>query len=66
MAKSQPQVDEAEYIVVGAGSAGCAVAGRLADAGHSVVLLEAGGSDKSMMFRTPGMITMIHAEPIRH
>ena len=57
------QVNEAEYVVVGAGSAGCAVAGRLADAGHSVVLLEAGGSDKSMMFKTPGMITMIHAEP---
>ena len=63
MAKSQPQVNEAEYVVVGAGSAGCAVAGRLADAGHSVVLLEAGGADKSMMFKTPGMITMIHAEP---
>ncbi len=63
MAKSQPQVTEAEYVVVGAGSAGCAVAGRLADAGHSVVLLEAGGPDKSMMFKTPGMITMIHAEP---
>ena len=56
-------VNEAEYVVVGAGSAGCAVAGRLADAGHSVVLLEAGGSDKSMMFKKPGMITMIHAEP---
>lgn len=63
MAKSKPQINEAEYVVVGAGSAGCAVAGRLADAGHSVVLLEAGGPDKSMMFRKPGMITMIHAEP---
>lgn len=56
-------VTEAEYVVVGAGSAGCAVAGRLAEAGRSVVLLEAGGPDSSMMFRTPGMITMIHAEP---
>ena len=27
------------------------------------MLLEAGGSDKSMMFKTPGMITMIHADP---
>jgi choline dehydrogenase len=63
MAKSQPEVNEAEYVVVGAGSAGCAVAGRLAEAGHSVVLLEAGGSDRSMMFRTPGMISVIHAEP---
>lgn len=56
-------VDEADYVVVGAGSAGCAVAGRLAEAGNSVVLLEAGGRDKSMMFRKPGMITMIHADP---
>jgi choline dehydrogenase-like flavoprotein len=34
-----------EYIVVGAGSAGCAVAGRLADAGCKVALLETGGHD---------------------
>ena len=35
-----------DYIVVGAGSAGCAVAGRLADSGmESVALLEAGGHD---------------------
>lgn len=33
-----------DYIVVGAGSAGCVVARRLADAGFRVVLLEAGGS----------------------
>jgi len=56
-------VNVADYVVVGAGSAGCAVAGRLAESGASVVLVEAGGTDKSMMFRKPGMITMIHAEP---
>ncbi len=55
--------NEADYVVVGAGSAGCAVAARLADSGASVILLEAGGPDKSMMFSRPGMITMIHAEP---
>ena len=60
---STPTVTEADYIVVGAGSAGCAVAGRLAEAGESVLLLEAGGSDSSIMFRRPGMITMIHSEP---
>lgn len=60
---SAPTATEADYIVVGAGSAGCAVAGRLAEAGESVLLIEAGGPDDSRMFRRPGMITMIHSEP---
>jgi choline dehydrogenase-like flavoprotein len=34
--------DEFDYVVVGAGSAGCIVAAELADAGASVLLLEAG------------------------
>ncbi|MGN0064591.1 MAG: GMC family oxidoreductase [Nocardioides sp.] len=60
---SAPTATEADYVVVGAGSAGCAVAGRLAEAGESVLLVEAGGPDSSIMFRRPGMITMIHSEP---
>ena len=60
---SAPTATEADYVVVGAGSAGCAVAGRLAEAGRSVLLVEAGGPDSSIMFRRPGMITMIHSEP---
>lgn len=36
-----------DYIVVGAGSAGCVVAHRLAEAGHTVSLLEAGKSDRA-------------------
>ncbi|MDK3075920.1 GMC family oxidoreductase N-terminal domain-containing protein [Sedimentitalea sp. JM2-8] len=34
-----------DYIIVGAGSAGCVLAKRLADAGHRILLLEAGGRD---------------------
>jgi choline dehydrogenase len=42
-----------DYVVVGAGSAGCAVAARLAAASHSVLLIEAGGSDLRIPVRAP-------------
>ena len=57
-------MNEAEYVVVGGGSAGCAVAGRLAEAGKSVILIEAGKNDKKNFLVTkPGMIGPMHAEP---
>ena len=46
--------DTFDYIVVGAGSAGCPVAARLSeDPRTSVLLLEAGGSDSHPFIRMP-------------
>ena len=35
----------ADYVIIGAGSAGCTMAYRLSEAGHSVIIIEYGGSD---------------------
>jgi choline dehydrogenase-like flavoprotein len=54
---------EADYVVVGAGSAGCIVASRLAERGARVTLLEAGPPDGSRFLRVPGMISIVHTVP---
>jgi choline dehydrogenase len=55
--------NEADYVVVGSGSSGSAVAGRLAQAGHSVILVEAGKTDEKFLVRKPGMIGPMHSVP---
>jgi choline dehydrogenase-like flavoprotein len=54
MAEASPIDGEFDYIIVGAGSAGCVLANRLsADASKRVLLLEAGGRDNWIWFHIP-------------
>ncbi|MBN9508063.1 MAG: GMC family oxidoreductase N-terminal domain-containing protein, partial [Alphaproteobacteria bacterium] len=48
-----------DFIIVGAGSAGCVLADRLsADGRHSVLLLEFGGSDRSIYIQMPSALSI--------
>ncbi|MGH8169214.1 MAG: choline dehydrogenase [Steroidobacteraceae bacterium] len=66
-----------DYVIVGAGSAGCVLADRLTESGeHSVLLLEYGGSDRSVLIQMPAALSypmnmprynwFFHTEPEPH
>jgi choline dehydrogenase len=54
--EGDPPFAEADYVVVGGGSAGCVVAGRLSeDPAATVILVEAGKLDRSSYIHLPVM-----------
>lgn len=48
---------EADFVIVGAGSAGCAMAYRLSEAGASVIVIEHGGSDMGPFIQMPAALS---------
>ena len=57
-------MSEYDYIVIGAGSAGCVLANRLSeDPANSVLLLEAGRDDRSLFVRMPSALAIPMSTP---
>ena len=48
---------EADFVIVGAGSAGCAMAYRLSEAGASVLVIEHGGTDVGPIIQMPAALS---------
>jgi len=64
MADAQQHIAEFDFVVVGAGSSGCALAGRLAEDGrHSIAVLEAGAERKPKLTAIPAALVHTIGNP---
>src|SRR5450756_1523469 len=55
---------DCDFLIIGAGTAGCVLAGRLsADSAMRVVLVEAGPTDDSWLIRTPAAVGALIRHP---
>ena len=56
-------MDTFDYVIVGAGPAGCILAYRLGARGHSVCVIEAGPADSSPYIRIPAGVMKTYKDP---
>ncbi len=58
------QIKSYDYVIVGAGSAGCVLSNRLTEDGqHSVLVLEAGPMDRNLLIHVPAGVYKVYKDP---
>lgn len=67
MERGSKVAQQADYVIIGGGSAGCVLAGRLSeDPNHSVCLLEAGGGGDGLIVNVPAAAVVMLSKPLNN